>query len=235
MGARRVGVGLFALVLVAGGLVVADRLAAGATADAAARQISATFQGVVGTPEVTIGGFPFLTQLLAGQLTDVGARIEGLTFDGLAVTGVEVDAAGVSTTTPYRVDRAELTATLPLASVQQLIAAKTGLEVTLATAGSGLAATTTVLGLTVTATLVPRVDAGAIRVDVASVTLGGRTIEVADLPGGIGDRLRDLTIPVTGLPPGIALAGVSVTDRGVRITATGRDVVLAAVAARPPA
>ena len=235
MGARRVGVGLFALVLVAGGLVVADRLAAGATADAAARQISATFQGVVGTPEVTIGGFPFLTQLLAGQLTDVGARIEGLTFDGLAVTGVEVDAAGVSTATPYRVDRAELTATLPLATVQQLIAARTELEVTLAAAGSGLAATTTVLGLTVTATLVPRVDAGAIRVDVASVALGGRTIEVADLPGGIGDRLRDLTIPVTGLPPGIALVGVTFTDAGVRITATGRDVVLAAVAARPPA
>jgi len=231
MGARRVAVGLVSLVLVAGGLVVADRVAAGAAGDAAARQITATFQGVVGTPEVAIGGFPFLTQLAAGQLSDVGARIDGLTFDGLAVTDVVVDAAGVSTGTPYRVGRAELSATLPLASVQQLITAKTQLEVTLAVVGSGLAATTTVLGLPVTATLVPRVDGGAIKVDIASVTLSGRTIEVANLPGGIGDRLRDLTIPVTGLPPGIALRSVAVTDRGVRIAATGRDVVVASVVA----
>ena len=223
--------GLVVLVLVAGGAVVADRVAAGATGEAAAREIATTFQGVVGTPEVTIGGFPFLTLLVAGRLSDVGARIDGLTFDGLAVTEVEVDATGVSTSTPYRVDRAVLSATLPLASVQQLVAAKTELEVTLAAAGSGLAATTTVLGLAVTATLVPRVEAGAIKVDVTSVTLGGRTIEVADLPGGLGDRLRDLTIPVTGLPPGVALVAAAVTDRGVRITATGRDVVLTSVVA----
>ena len=126
--------GLVVLVLVAGGAVVADRVAAGATGEAAAREIATTFQGVVGTPEVTIGGFPFLTQLVAGRLSDVGARIDGLTFDGLAVTEVEVDATGVSTSTPYRVDRAVLSATLPLASVQQLVAAKTELEVTIAAA-----------------------------------------------------------------------------------------------------
>ena len=231
MRARTVGLGVVVLGVIAGGLVVADRVAAGAAGDGAARQISSTFQGVVGTPEVTIGGFPFLTQLAAGTLDEVGARVDGVTLDGLAVTNVEVTAAGVSTSTPYRVDRAELRATLPLASVQQLIAAKTELEVTLAVQGPHLAATTSIFGLPITAALAPHVDAGSIKVDVASVTLGGRTVDVADLPGGIGDRLRDLTIPVTGLPPGVTLADVTVTDGGVRITATGRDVVLTSVVA----
>lgn len=226
MGARGVAIGATVLVLVAGGALVVDRVAVDAARGVAVRELRANFQDVAGEPEVTIGGFPFLTQLLAGKLTDVAARVDGLTFDGMAVTDVALDVEGATTRAPYTVDHAILTATLPVETLQGLLAANVGGDVVLRLDGDRLVAATKLLGLDVGVTLVPRVADGGIRVDVADVTLGGLAIDVADLPGGLAARLGDFAVPVGGLPDGVALTGVVVRDGGVRITATGTDVVL---------
>lgn len=232
MGARAAVIGV-ALVLVAGGAVVADRVAVGTTQDAAVRVLRANVEGVSGEPEVVIGGFPLLNQLLDGKLSDVTARVDGLTLDGVQVTHVDVDAVGVTTTEPYTIDRAVLTGALSVESLQQLLATKAGVDLDLRLDGDQLMAATHVLGLTVTATFVPRVENGGIHIDVATVTLGDLAIQVADLPGSLADQLSNLAVPLDGLPAGLALTGVAVRDGGVRITATGTDVVLPAALTAP--
>jgi len=226
MGARGVAIGATVLVLVAGGAVVADRVAVGMAQDVAVRELRAIVEGVTGEPEVRIGGFPFLTQLLAGKLTDLTARADGLAFDGVEVTDVQLDAEGVTTNEPYTVDQAALTGTLSVEALQQLLATQADLDLDLRLAGDQLVAATHLLGLDVAATLVPRAENGGIRFDVATVTLGDLAVDVTDLPGGLAAQLSDLAVPVDGLPEGIALTGIAVRDGGVRITATGTDVVL---------
>jgi hypothetical protein len=233
MGARGVAIGTTVFVLLAGGAVVVDRVAVGRAQDRAVTEIQANVEGVSGEPDVTIGGFPFLTQLAAGKLSHVTAHAEGLTLDGVEVTDVEVDADGVTTTEPYSVDNAALTGTLSAAELNKLVAANSDLDVDLQIADDQLTAATKVLGLDVTAALVPRVDNGEIRVDVASVTFGGFTVAVADLPGVLAGQLSDLTVPIAGLPAGFTLSDVAVQGGGVRITATGLDVVLPATSPTP--
>jgi len=226
-------IGTTVLVLLLGGAVVVDRVAVGRAEDRAVSELKANVEGVSGEPQVAIGGFPFLTQVAAGKLSDVTVSADAVTLDGTEVTDVQVDAAGVTTAEPYTVDHAVLTGTLSAAALQQLVATKTSVALDLAITGDELTAATKVLGLDVTATLVPRVENGQIRVDVATVSLGGLAVNVADLPGGLSGRLKDLAVPISGLPDGFELSGVVVRDGGVQLTATGVDVVLPASAAGP--
>ena len=233
MSARGVLVGALVLVLAAGGAVVADRVAVSAAQDAAVRELRANVAGVTGTPEVAISGFPFLTQLLGGKLTDVTAHADGLTIDGVGVTDVNVDAVGVSTHVPYTIYRAVLTGALSAGALQQLLATKAGVDLKLSINGDQLLAATQVLGLDVTAALVPRAENGKIRLDAATVTFGKLAVDVSALPGRLGTQLKNLLVPIDGLPAGFALSGVVVRDGGVRITVTGRDVVLAPATTGP--
>lgn len=226
MGARGVAIGTTALVLLVGAAVVVDRVAVGRAEALAASELTATVEGVTGEPEVTIGGFPFLTQLRAGTLSDVRVHAAALTLDGVEVTDLEIDANGVSTTDPYTIDRAVLTGTLTAAALSELVATRSDVDLELQIVGDELTTTTALLGLDVTASLVPRVEDGQIRVDVATVALGGFEIEVAELPGALAGQLSDLAVPVDGLPAGLELSGIEVRDGDVRITATGLDVVL---------
>jgi len=228
-------IGTVAFVLLAGGAVVADRVAVGRAQELAVTELQTKVEGVSGEPEVTIGGFPFLTQLAAGKLSHVTAHADALTLDGVEVTDVVVDADGVATAEPYTVDRADLTGTLTAAELQRLVAANSDADVDLQIENDDLTAATAVLGLDVTATLVPRVDNGEIRVDVATVAFGGFAVDVTDLPGVLAGQLSDLAVPIDGLPEGFELSGVEVRDGGVRITASGLDVVLPAAAAASPA
>ena len=87
------------------------------------------------------------------------------------------------------------------------------------------------LGLTLAANLVPRVEDGKLLVSVENVQIAGLTVSVDDLPNAIGDRLTDVEIPVEGLPDGLVLSDATVVADGVRITADGTDVVLPTEAA----
>ncbi|MFG3699806.1 DUF2993 domain-containing protein [Micromonospora sp. NPDC047620] len=100
---RKVLVTLVVLLLVLGGLlVVADRVAAGVAERAIADQIrqEVAKQGAQSSaPEVEVGGFPFLTQVLDGRyerisigLRDVQGSVQG---DVVALPKLDVDARNV--------------------------------------------------------------------------------------------------------------------------------------------
>jgi hypothetical protein len=223
-------VGVVTVVVLAGGAFVADRVTESMAEQRVVDAIEQNLDGVVGDPTVELGGFPFLTQLLAGSIDDVTGQVDGVTLEGIKATDVTIDAHDVSTSEPYTVGSATIAATLPTASIEQIVKDRSQLDVAVAVDGNALTASGKVLGLTLAANLVPRVEDGKLLVDVENVQIAGLTVDVDNLPSAIGNRLTDVEIPVSGLPEGLVLSGASVVSSGVRITATGTDVVLPAEA-----
>lgn len=223
MGVKAAVTGVVALGLVAVGVVVADGVARSSAEDSAALVIAQQLD-VDGTPQVSIDGFPFLTQLLSGSLDDVHATATGVTLEGLPVTDVVVDAADVTLEAPYRVGSARLEATVPTSSVQQVVSTRADLEV--AVDGDLLRAAGDLFGIPLTVGLVPRVADGRLLVDVEEVTLGAGTLRLDELPGDVAERLVGIELPLDGLPAGVVLEDTVVVPDGVRFTATGTDVAL---------
>jgi hypothetical protein len=226
MRARGVVVGVVVIGLLGAAAVVADRVAASIAETGAAAAIDGKLQ-VTGATRVDVGGFPFLTQVLARSIDHVTVQLDAVTFDGVEVDDVSADAHGVGMSTPHAVDAAVITGTVSPSTLARLIAARTGLAVRLAVDGDAFTASAPVLGAPLVARLTLRVDAGVIRVDVTNVRLGPVEVAVDALPGDLGARLRDLRIPLTGLPDGVILTAVTVVPGGARVTATGSHVVLA--------
>jgi hypothetical protein len=227
-----IGVLTTCVVLVAGAFV-ADRVAE----SSAEKQVVAAIEenlDVVGTPTVELGGFPFLTQVLAGSIENVTGQVDGVNLDGINATDVTFDGQDVSTSEPYTVGTATISATLPTASIQQIVADRSDLEITVSVDEDVLTVGGKVLGgMTISAKLVPRVEDGSLLVSVDDVYFGWLAVSVEDLPKWIGNRLTDIEIPVEGLPEGLVLTDAIVVEDGVRITADGTDVVLPTEA--PPA
>jgi len=219
------GVVIGAVVVVAG-LFVADRVVASTVEKRSVQAIEQNLDGVVGTPTVDIGGFPFLTQVLAGSLDEVTGQVDGVTLEGIKATDVTIDATNVTTSTPYTAGTATISATLPTASINTIVADQTQLEIAVSVDGNALRATGKVLGVTLSANLVPRVQDGLLLVDVQNIAVGGLSVSVDSLPASIGNRLNDIEVPVGGLPEGLVLQQATVVDDGVRITASGTDVVI---------
>ena len=223
MGAKGLVGGVVALVVLGAGAYVVDGYARARAEDEAVSVVTRELD-VEGTPDVRIEGFPFLTQLLARSLDDVSATAAGVTLDGLPVTDVAVDARDVSLEAPHRVGSVRLEGTVPTSSVEQAVAERASLDVTVD--GDVLRAAGELFGMELTAGLVPRVADGRLLVDVQDVTLGAATLQVDELPGRIGEQLVGVEVPLEGLPPGIVLEQAVVVPDGVRFTASGADVVL---------
>ena len=221
------GVVIGVVVLVVGGAFVADRVLASTVERQAQQAIEENLDGVVGQPKVDIGRFPFLTQVLRGSVDEVTGSVDGVTIEGIPATDVTFEATDVTTSEPYTAGAASISATLPTASLDQVIADQTRLDITVSIDGDDLKATGKVLGVTLSANLQPRAQDGKILVDVQDVAIGGASVSVDSLPRAIGNKLTGIEIPVkTGLPAGLTLSEVQVVDDGLRITASGTDVVV---------
>ncbi|MCC2315073.1 LmeA family phospholipid-binding protein [Cellulomonas xiejunii] len=216
-------VGLVALGLVGVGAYVADGFARDSAEDSAAVLLSQRLQ-VDGTPDVRIDGFPFFPQLLARSLDDVHVSARGVELEGVEVTDVVVDATDVSLDQPYQVGTLRLEATVPTSTVEQVVADRVPVDV--AVDGGMLRASGELLGIPLSAGLVPRVVDGRLQVDVQDVTLGTGELRLEDLPGDVAERLVGIEVPLDGLPAGIVLEQAVVVPDGVRVTASGTDVDL---------
>lgn len=221
-------------VVVAGGLYVGDRYAESRAEEYAVGVVSESVSAT-SPPVVDIKGFPFLTQFLSGTLDHVTATSAGGTFEGVPITDVAIDATRVNVRPPAgqqpSAGRATVVATIPTTSLEKAVKDGTGLTVQLAVDGSTVKASGNVLSLPIVLTLVPRVDAGKLLVDAQDLTLGGRQITPESLPGAVRDRVKDIEIPLQGLPSGLALRHAEVVPGGLRVSADGTNVVVPETAA----
>lgn len=215
--------GLLVLLLA---LVVVDRVVAARVRQAVADAFTARVEQPVGEPHVEVGGFPLLGQLVSGEVDDVDLRLDGATLGGVVMTDLSVDAQGVSTTGPHAMHTLDVQATVPVASVQDVVTQRTDLDVEVGVEGGELQLSGTALGLPLVATLVPHVVDGRLLVDLASVSVGGVGLDPSLLPADLAGRLTDLAVPIEGLPEGLVLTDAVVHPDGLRITASGTDVTV---------
>ncbi|GIJ48637.1 hypothetical protein Val02_55230 [Virgisporangium aliadipatigenens] len=100
---RKVGIGLLVLLVLLLGLVaIADRVAVGIAEDRIAEQAETTIKNeggtVEGRPDVSIGGFPFLTQVLGGNYDEITIKANkpqtnGVKLENMTVVANDVEAA----------------------------------------------------------------------------------------------------------------------------------------------
>ncbi|MFD3549008.1 DUF2993 domain-containing protein [Streptomyces sp. NPDC058655] len=215
-----------------------DRWAVGYAENRLAERIQAR-QGLAGTSEVEIHGFPFLTQALSHDLDRVDLRLRGVEAmaEGRKTRLSEVDASfhGVKLNGDYSGGTAERAEGSALITYADLTAAsQTGATLTYGGAPGKVKVTAgvTVLGRTLTRSVVSTVAL----VD-AEDGKGGKVVRVhADevpgegLPGieGLVRKKTDFDRRLDGgLPAGLQLSALTSDETGVHLSLSGSNVVLA--------
>lgn len=238
---------LLILVVILGGLfVIADRLAVNFAEDEAASKLK-TNEGLATTPDVSIKGFPFLTQVVGGELDDVEVGIKdyeaaaGTGGEKIRIEDLKANMKGVSFSSDFgSATAATATGSASISYAELLKAAKS--EPTQVAPG----VTAQVMGLsdggngkikvTVEATVLGTKLPQPLTV-LSSVAVEGDTVRVhADtLPsfGGVQaaeNEVRSITDfeqKIDDLPGGIKLDKVEAAANGVEIAVKGSNVRLA--------
>ncbi|MBX9394774.1 DUF2993 domain-containing protein [Streptomyces sp. TRM72054] len=235
---------LIVLVILGGLFVAADRLAVHFAEGEVADRLRTT-EGLSTTPEVSINGFPFLTQVAGGTLDDVEVGIqdyEAAAADGeqVRIDDLRANMKGVDFSGDFSsATAASATGTATIAYGELLKAAKseptevapgiTAHVVSLSDGGNGKIK----VGLEVEAPVI-----GTRQLSVLStVSVKGDTVEVRtdslpdlaglDLAEGSLREITDFQQAIDDLPGGVKLDKVEAAQNGVEISVKGSNVQLA--------
>ncbi|MEE6281759.1 LmeA family phospholipid-binding protein [Georgenia sunbinii] len=228
---RRLAVITLVLLVVLGIVgVVADRAL---HAKAESEVLGAVSQHVALAPgaDVTIDGFPFLTQVRAGRLAEVRGSAPEAAFEGLVLTGVRVAARGVSPQPPYMAETVEINADIPLRTLRSLLAEELPLlerVVELDSTDGRLRLSTSVAGLDVAVGLEPTIEDGRIGFELGEALAGADATAGAELLSLLNVAVAELRFDIPGLPDGLVPTRLSVVDDGVRLRLEGTDVTFPA-------
>jgi len=245
---------LVLLIVLAVLVVVADRVGASVAERRVAEEVSQelTARAVRSSPpEVSIGGFPFLTQVLAEHYDEISIGLRDVTADSAQVGAGQVGAGQAAAIRLPRLDvvasdvdapldtlrggsgaivagTVEGTATVSYASVAQLID-QPGLR--LAERGGRLLANLPVrlLGQEFTLTGEAEIEARDGKIRVRFQELDAEGLPTNDLVrAAVNDYARQLAIDVAvpALPFGIQVTEVQALPEGLAISATASDVPL---------
>jgi hypothetical protein len=182
-------------------------------------------------PSVTLPGFPFLTQLVAGRYHEVDVAVSsvaqaGVQFEDFRArfTGVRAPLGGLFRTTPATITAAEATATalVPLGSLGRRLPA--GLTLNAANGRLRLHGSIGYQGfqMPVSAGLSLRVTPDAIEFSPRDVRVGG----AFSVPAGLLGSMLAFALPIGDLPLPLRLTGVVVTEAGFEVSALARGVAL---------
>ncbi|SEE68673.1 LmeA family phospholipid-binding protein [Ruania alba] len=218
------------LILILGGGYALDRWAVTRAEERITTELTGSFPDAAGV-QVQIPGLLFLPQLLSGSLNTVELTADGVRYDGLDVTDVQVLAHGVDVAEPRTVDEVTVIGTVPGATVRAAVAASGRLpeEVTVDVADGAVVATATVLGVPLEATLQPVVSDGELRLEPQTFTLGGLEVDATAVPDGLLGDLGTLEVPLDALPDSLTLTSAEVLGDGVRLEVTGTDIALSSL------
>ncbi|WP_413800631.1 DUF2993 domain-containing protein [Streptomyces iranensis] len=225
---RALRITLIVVVILGGLFVAADRIAVYMAESKAADKIKSS-QGLTTTPNVSIKGFPFLTQVVGKELDEVDVGVDGLTTDagdGRSVRVTELDAQlhNVRISGNFSsasADRATGSAHISYADLSQ--AAGPGITVAYDPSGTNkVKITGSLLGFSLTAhSQVTIVNGNTIRLHAESI------------PGGSipqwEDKVRekaDMERKIEGLPTGMRLDKVDTSKDGIDVSVAGNNVQL---------
>lgn len=218
------------LILVIGGIVVADRVGVRIAEDEIGKRISDQYK-LRQRPDVTIHGFPFLTQMVGGEYDRIDVGLGDWTEQGVTVNDVKIEMRGVKaalndmingTNAQVTARTATASAVLPYEVLKQR--APKGVE-SIGPSGSDLQlrGTYAFLGVSAPVDVIVSVKptGQGIAITPRSVGTSGIRVPLAL----VQDRLT-YTVPVRDLPVGSRISDIQVTPGGLRIAATAQNVDL---------
>ncbi len=209
---------LLVIVLV---LVGGDRAANAYAENQMASQVQSSL-ALSGKPNVTIQGFPFLTQVAARTFNtvDVNASNETAGAAGqLEIASLTATLHGmhIHGTNSATVDQFNASALVTFTALAHAGGIPQG--ITLAPAGPNeLKATVDILGFSSDATA-KVTQVGSNKINVKITDFGG-------VPADVLGSLTDFTFSIPKLPAGVKIQSISVTQQGLRVTATGQNTTL---------
>ncbi|GAA2086317.1 LmeA family phospholipid-binding protein [Actinomadura alba] len=219
------------LLLLIGGVIVADRLGVRMAEDEIAKQVATQYR-LDARPKVDIHGFPFLTQAIGGEYDRIDVTLGNWTEQNVTVndaslrlTGVQAPLADVvnGNSSQIAVRNATASALVPY-SVVQKYAPRDVRDIS--ASGSNLQARVagSFLGVRVSGDLVASIKATpqGIAVTPQSVSSGSARIPLATLR----ERYTFVIPSRNLLPMGARLSDIEVTPQGLRVAATVDDVKL---------
>lgn len=212
------------LVVLGLALVGADRLAHALATDEAEQRLAT--EGLT-EPSVSVGGFPFLTQLLARDFAEVEVDARSLVRDAGRARDVTATARDVHVQRGREVTVGELSArgVVPYDEVLRRVDLP-GLRVGPTADGQvRLRRDVTVLGQSLTVTATARVEARGNRLRVVPTAF-----ELVD-GAAVDDQLASLLVDrfafsyaLRDLPDGVTVRRIVPTDEGFAVEVSGRDV-----------
>ncbi|GAB2963878.1 DUF2993 domain-containing protein [Streptomyces heilongjiangensis] len=235
---------LVIVAVILGGLfVVADRVAVGFAEDEVAQKLRSS-EGLTATPDVSINGFPFLTQVAGGELDDVEvgisdyeaatgnsddsirisdltARMRGVTFSGDYSSATAASATGtanISYDELLKAAKSEPTRILPGVTAQV-----TGLS----DGGNGKIKVSIKVSALGSATTYPVLSTVTVDGDIVKVHADNLPNLVVQAAEGQVRSITDFQQEIDGLPGGIKLDKVEAAPDGVEISVRGSNVRLA--------
>ncbi len=235
---RKTGIGLLVTFLILVGiLVLADRGAAWAAeskiSDQVAQKAAEKKIEMEGKPDVTIEGFPFLTQVIGGEFQAVDIKMRKLSLDGVSVDSLDVRATDVKADIgdlmngkgDVRAGEVTGKATVAFDQVEELV----GMDGAKVRGKDGKLLITVPVSLgptkvTALATARVKVYDGGIKIQVDDVS-----VKEADLPSSLRSEVasslsRRIALPA--LPYGLKVRGATVADDGIVAMASAQDVPL---------
>ncbi|MBT2382423.1 DUF2993 domain-containing protein [Streptomyces sp. ISL-11] len=233
---RAIRITLIIAVILGALFVGADRLAVYLAEDQAAEKIRSS-QGLSGTPEVSIKGFPFLTQVAGSRLDEVEVKLDGVTAgsgrESVRVSGFDATLRDVRINSSFTSAVADSASGTARISYAELTKAAADPGVTIAYGGTDAAGQSKVkvtgkvlvMGQPVERSVVSTVsvqNGDTVRVRADEVPSQG----IPGLEQAVRQKI-DLDRRINGLPKGIKLDKVVTTPDGVDITLAGTNVNLA--------
>lgn len=237
---RRLFAGLLVLVVIATGLLVAaDRVGAWyaertiadqVRQEVAARDISAE------EPDVAVGGFPFLTQVLGGRYESISIVLRNVTGEGVRLPRLDVTATGVTADLQTLrtgqgavvADRVSGTATIGYSTVAEL-ADQPGLTLTGENGKLRARLPVQILGqqVTLVGAAALRLEQGRIRVRVTELDAENGTLPpgARELADDYADQFA-VDVPLPELPFDLSLDMVTPRPEGLAVSASARGVPL---------
>jgi hypothetical protein len=186
-------------------------------------------QGFPKKPSVSIEGFPFLTQVISRDFSDITISSSNITEGPLEIASVNATMSGVHVSTSFKsgtIDRLNGTIDVTFTALANamtsqasgLSSALGGTGLTLSRAGPDEVKTSfDLLLVSGTATWrVTRTGHNNINIHLVSTT--------GDLPSDLLGSIGDINLPLPALPVGLSIQSISVTPNGLVGTVTGHDV-----------
>jgi hypothetical protein len=240
---------LLIVVVILGGLfVVADRVAVHFAENKAADKVRTT-ENLASTPDVSIKGFPFLTQVASGKLDDVQIGIKDYQADtgqsagrsaprSIRISDLKADMKGVSFNGDYSSATADsATGTATIAYDELLKAAKSqptqifpGVDaqvVGLSDGGNGKLRVDVKVSVAGASQTYPVLSTVTVAGDAVKVHADNLPKLVVDLAESRIRTITDFQQAIDRLPGGVKLESVQAAKNGVEITVTGSNVRLA--------